>query len=151
MSCNLCEQEFGHLQTYYAHVRLTNLPFPAPTIRGRRHGQLFGSQDATGNTQEVDTSASRGHQEGRQPGRRRTVAPTNLQRNQARWRSQRLDDGGGQAQSRHQVRAEVPQQDHAEGHPQGVSDDARPILDGVGHSAEALSPEADSMQEQTQT
>ena len=35
-----------------------------------------------------------------------------------------------------QDRAEESQQDHAQGHPQVASDDARPILDGVGHSAD---------------
>ena len=29
ISCNLCAQEFGDLQTYYTHVRLTHLPFPS--------------------------------------------------------------------------------------------------------------------------
>ena len=27
---SFCTQEFGDLQTYYAHARLTHLPFPAP-------------------------------------------------------------------------------------------------------------------------
>ena len=39
ISCNLCAQEFGDLQTYYAHVRLTHLLVPAPTISENRHAQ----------------------------------------------------------------------------------------------------------------
>ena len=67
----------NQLQTYYAHVRLTHLPLPSPTIR-------------------------ESIKEGRQ--------------------------------SRRQGRAEESEQDHALGHPQDASDDARPILVGVGHS-----------------
>ena len=58
----------------------------------------------------------------------------------ASWLSKRLGMSG---------RAEEPQQTHAQGHPQDASDDARPFLDGVGHPAD--SPEAGSMQKQTQT
>ena len=39
ISSNLCAQEFEDLQTYYTHVRLTHLPFPAPTIRENRYAQ----------------------------------------------------------------------------------------------------------------
>ena len=39
ISCNLCAQESGDLQTYYAHARLTHLLFPAPTIRAIGHAQ----------------------------------------------------------------------------------------------------------------
>ena len=54
----------------------------------------------------------------------------------ARRRGRRLDDSGTQAQGRRQGRAEESQQDHAQGHPQDASDCARPILDGVAHSAD---------------
>ena len=39
ISYNLCVREIGDLQTCHAHVRLTHLPFPAPTIRASRHAQ----------------------------------------------------------------------------------------------------------------
>ena len=64
------------------------------------------------------------------------AASTHRQPNQARQRGQRLNDSCGQAHSRQQLRAEEPQQDHARGHPQETSDDAGPILDGVGYSAD---------------
>ena len=102
---------------------------------------LFDSQDATGNTQEIYTSASLGSikRDGSlvaEAAAKSKAAPTNCQPNKARWRRQWLDGSGGQAQSRHQRRAEEPQQNHAQGHPQGASDDARPFLDCVGHSAD---------------
>ena len=77
--------------------------------------------------------------EGRQSRRRGAAkaASSNRQPNQtARRRGQRLDDSGTQAQGRRQGRAEESQKDHAQGRPQDTSDDARPILDGVGHSAD---------------
>ena len=40
VSCNLYTQEFGDLQTYYAHARLT---IPAPTIRASLHAQPRGA------------------------------------------------------------------------------------------------------------
>ena len=60
ISCNLCAQEFGDLQTYYAHARLTHLP--SQRRRSERAGMpsSFDSQDATGKSQEMDTSASEG-------------------------------------------------------------------------------------------
>ena len=36
ISCNFCAQEFGDLQSYYAHARLTPLPVPAPTTRTKQ-------------------------------------------------------------------------------------------------------------------
>ena len=140
ISCNLCAQEFGDLQTYNAHVRLTHLPFPSPTVRESRHAQSarqprrHRQRSRSGHGREP-----RIQQEGRQSRRRGAVkaASTNRQRNQtARRRGQRLDDSGTQAQGRRQGRAEESEQDHAQGHPQDASDDARPILDGVRHSAD---------------
>ena len=135
----LASKKFGDLQTYFAHASLTHLPFPAPRIRGSRDAQPL--RQPRRNRQHARTGHEREprvHQEGRQPGRRGAAkskaAPTNRQA-KARWRRQRLDSGG-QAQSRHQGRAEEPQQNHAQGHPQDASDDARLFLDGVGHSAD---------------
>ena len=48
-------------------------------------------------------------------------------------------------------RAEESQQDHAQGDPQDASDDARPILDGVGHSADQSVEPRSGQQKQTQT
>ena len=39
ISCNLCAQELGDLQTCHSRARLTHLPFPAPTIRASWHAQ----------------------------------------------------------------------------------------------------------------
>ena len=114
ISCTFCAQELGDLETYYAHARLTHLPFPAPTIRLSRPAQLIRQP-----TKEMDTSGV--HQErwsGRRGATTAKAAPTNFQQNQARRWSQRIDDSGGQAQSRRQVRAEEPQQHHAQCHPQ---------------------------------
>ena len=135
ISCDLCEQELGDLQTYHAHARLTHpaLPSsddqresacPASSTRNRQHAR-------NGHEREP-----RVHQGGRQLGRRGAAkpkaAPTNRQPNQARRRGQPLDNSGGQAQSRQQIRGGQPQQDHAQDAPY----DARLILDGVGHSAD---------------
>ena len=71
ITCNLCEQEFGDLQTDYAHARLTHLPFPAPTIKGCRHAQPL--RQPRRNRQHARNGHKRepgGHQEGPQPGRR---------------------------------------------------------------------------------
>ena len=140
ISCNLCEQEFGDLQTYYAHARLTRRTCPSQLRRSEGVNMPSLSQDATGNTQELDTSASLGSimKDGSlvAEAAKSKAAPTNRQPKQARWRGQRLDDCGGQARSRLQGRAEEPQQNHVQGHPQDASDDARPFLDGVGNSAD---------------
>ena len=102
---------------------------------------LLDNPDATGNTQDLDRRASQGSikRDGRQPRRRGAAkaASTHRQANQAaRRRGQRLDDSCTQAQGGRQGRAEESQQDHAQGHRQDASDDARPVLDGVGHSAD---------------
>ena len=137
-SCNLCSQEFGDLQTYHAHVRLTDLPLESATVRESRHAQLarqprrHRQHSRSGHEREP-----RIHQEGRQTRRRGAAkaASTNRQPNQAaRRRGQRFDDSGTQAQGGRQGRAEESQQDHAQGHPQDASDDARLNLNGVGHS-----------------
>ena len=133
ISCNLCEQEFGDLQTYYAHARLTPLPFPAPTIRGSSSTAKM--QQATRKTWtrgSIKRDGSLGAEE-QQIWRqlRRTAS-----------RTKRAGGASGsttvvaKAQSRQQARVEEPQQDRAQGHPQDASDDARPVLDGVGHSAD---------------
>ena len=78
----LCAQEFGDLQTYLAHARLTHLPFPAPTIRASRHDQLVrqprrNRQDSR-NRHEREPGV---HQEGRSGRRGATTSkatPTNL-------------------------------------------------------------------------
>ena len=138
ISCNLCAQEFDDLQTCFAHARMTHLPFPAPTTRVSRHAQPI--RPPRRNRQHVRNGHQREprvHQE-RRSGRRGATtpkaAPTNLKQNQARRGNQRIDDSGGQAQSRRQVRAEEPQQNHAQGRPQDASDDARLVVDGMGHS-----------------
>ena len=147
--CNLCAQEFGDLQTYYAHVRLIHLPFLSPTIQEkparqpRRHRQHSRDLDMSGSLGSIKRDGSRGGEEPRRQ-LRRTVSRTK----QRGGGGQRLDDSGTQAQGRRQGRAEESQQDHAQGHPQDASDDARPILDGV--LIKASSPEADNMQKQTQ-
>ena len=77
ISCNLCEQEFGDLQPYYAHARLTHLPFPASTIRGSRHAQPL--RQPRRNRQHARNGherEARVHQEGRQLGRRGAATPT---------------------------------------------------------------------------
>ena len=113
ISCNLCAQEFGDLQTYYAHARLTHVPFPSPTIQ--EPTCLLDNPDARGNTQEMDMSGSQGSI--KREGSRGVEEPrrklsTNRQPNQTtRRRGQRLDD------RRRQGRAEESQQYHAQGHP----------------------------------
>ena len=122
---------------YCAHARLTHLPFSAPTNRVSRHAQPF--RQPRRNRQHARNGYEREprvHQERRSGLRGATTleaAPTNLQQNQARRWSQRIDDGG-QAQSRRQVRAEEPQQNPAQGHLQDASDDARLVVNGMGHS-----------------
>ena len=113
-SQSLGTQEFGDLLTYCAHVRLTHLPFPSPTVRASRHAQpvrqprrhrqhtRYGQERKPGVRQE-------GRQLGRRGAARQKAAPTNRQENQAIQRSQRLDDSGGQAQSRQEGQAEEPQ------------------------------------------
>ena len=86
ISCNLCAQEFGDLQTFYAHVRLTHLPFPSPTIRESRQTQFARQPRRHINTQDLDMSGSQGSikREGsrgvEEPRRqlRRTVSRTKL-------------------------------------------------------------------------
>ena len=98
---------------------------------------LFDSHDTTGNTQEMDTNASLGTvkrdgsrvaEEQQKP----KAAPPNRQLNQARRRSRRLHDSGGQAQGRQRD----PQQNQAQGHLQDETDGARHVIGGVGHSAD---------------
>ena len=101
-------------------------------------------------TQKIDTSARQGCikrdgslvAEDRQNRRqlRRTTSRTKRD-----GRAQRRDDSGGQAQSRHQGRAEEPQQTHAQGHLQRR---IKTVWDTL--LVKASSPEADSMQKQMQ-
>ena len=146
ISCNLCAQEFGDLQTYYTHVRMTHLPFPAPAIREsnpqparqpRRHRQHSRNGHERGPTV---------RQKGRQQRRRGAAkaASTNRQQSQARRRNLRIDGSGGQAaQRRIQVRAEEPQQANAQGKPKNAPDNARTDLDGVGHTAgQSIEPQS---------
>ena len=85
ISCKLCEQESGDLQTYCAHARLTHLSFPVLTIRGSRHAQLLGQRRR--NKQHARNGHEREprvhHWEGRHLGRRGAAkskaAPTNRQ------------------------------------------------------------------------
>ena len=123
---NLCAQEFGVLQTYCAHVRMTNLPFPSPTIRESRHAQparqprRHWQHSRDGHEREPKI-----RQEGGHPRRRGAAkaASTNRQPNQAaRRRSQRLDDSGTQTHGRRQVQAEESQQDYAQGHHPKIRD-----------------------------
>ena len=133
ISCNFCAQEFGDLQTYCVHARLTHLPFPAPTIRVSRHAQPV--RQPRRNRQHARNGHER-RRSGRTGATTPKAAPTNLKQNQGRRRSHRTDDGGGHTQSRRQVRAEEPQRNHAQGHPLDASDDARLVIDGMGHSPE---------------
>ena len=97
ISCNLCAQEFGDLQTYFSHARL---PFPAPTIRESRHApparqpRRHRQHSRDGHEREP-----RIHQEGRQQRRRRAAkaAPTNRQQSQARRRGPRTGGSRNQA------------------------------------------------------
>ena len=134
ISCNLCAQEFGDLQTYYTHARLTHMPFPATTIREsnaqparqpRRHRQL--SRDG----QEREP---RGRQEGRQQRRRGAAeaASTNRQQNQARRRNPRIDGSDAILKMHQRTRELTPT-----------------MWDTL--LVKASSPEADNMQKQTQT
>ena len=139
ISCNLCAQEFGDLQTYHTHARLTHLPFPAPTIRESRHAQPARqprrhrqhSRDGHGREPRI-------HQEGRQRRQRRATAkaaPTNSQQRQARRRGSRTDGSGNETtQGRIQARPEEPKQGDAEINSQTAPDDTRTDLDGVGHT-----------------
>ena len=126
-------------KTYSAHVRLTHLPFHHRRFE-RIMPSLLDDPDATGNTQRSGHEREpRIHQEGRWSwcGGAAKGATTNRQPKQTgRMRGQRLDDSGTQAQGRRQGRAEESRQDRAQGHPQDASDNARPIFDGVGHSAD---------------
>ena len=134
ISCNLCVQEVGDMQTYYTHVRLTHLPFPAPTIRENRYAQPA-RQPRRHRQHSIsgDEREPRVHQEGRQPWRGRAkAASTNRQPNQAGARRRSTQGHGG----RQGGRAGDPQQDHAQGHPQNASDDERPLIHGVGHAAD---------------
>ena len=82
--CNLCAHQFEGLQTYCAHVRLTHLPFHHRRSERVDMPSLLDNSDATGNTQEMDTSGSQGcikrdgSRGGEEPRRqlRRTVSRT---------------------------------------------------------------------------
>ena len=84
--------------------------------------------DATGSTQETDTSAGQRavRRDGNRGGEEQKAASTNRQQRQARRRKLRIDGSGGQAaQGRIQVRAEEPQQADAQGNPKNAPDDTR--------------------------
>ena len=102
---------------------------------------LFDSHDATGNTQEMDTSASEGATKTDGVG----AEEQRHRRQLRRTASLTMQDGGasgstmavlGKPKAGQQGRAEELQQNHAEGHPQDASNDARPILLSVAHSAD---------------
>ena len=154
ISCNLCAQEFGDLQTYYTHARLTHLPFPAPTIR--ESNAQPARQPSRQHARDGQEREPRDRQEGRQQRRRGAAkaASTNRQQNQARRRNPRIDGSGSQAaQGRIQVRAEEPQQADAQGNSQNAPDDARTDPDDVGHTVgQSIEPRSrQHMQKQTQT
>ena len=113
------------------HARLTHLPFPAPTIRGSRHAQPLRQPRRNEATRKKWTRAASpgsikrdGSLVAQEQQSRRQLRQT-ASRTEAKRRGQRLDDNGGQAQSRQQGRAEDPQQNHVQGHPQDASDDTR--------------------------
>ena len=155
ISCNLCAQEFGDLQTYYTHAFLTHLPFPAPTIRESRHAQparqprrhRLHSRD--GHEREPGI-----HQEGRQQRRRGAAkaAPTNRQQSQARRRGPRIDGSSSQAKeefkfdqkSLNKLMLKAILKMHQT---------TRELTSTVWYTllVNASSPEADNMQKQTQT
>ena len=98
---------------------------------------LFDSRDATCNTHEMDTGASQGSTK-----RDGVGAEEQRHRRQLRRTANRTKQDGGASvsamavgQGGQQGRTEEPQQDRADGHTQKASNDARPVLYGVGHSA----------------
>ena len=100
---------------------------------------LLDNPDATGSTQEMDTSASQGSTKrdgtgGREEQPRRQL-PTNRPQSQARRRGPRIDSSSNQAsQGRIQARPEEPQQADAQGNAQNAPDYTRTDRDGVGHT-----------------
>ena len=108
---------------------------------------LFDSQDATAKT-------PRCHQQGTELAQRSSDTEGSSDEPPAEPSKtgeprQRIDDRGGQAQSRHQDRTEELQQNHDRGHPQDASDDAILVVGGVGHSSDqGIEPEVDSTQKQ---
>ena len=73
ISCNLCAQEFGDLQTYYTHARMTHLPFPAPTMRESKIQQTRQPRRHRQHSRDGHEREPRIHQEGRQQRRRRAA------------------------------------------------------------------------------
>ena len=128
ISCNLCAQEFGNLQTYYTHARMTHLPFPAPTVRESKTQQARQPRrrrQHSGNGQERGPML---RQKGRKQRRRGAAkaAPTNRQQSQTRRRFPRIDGSGSQAvQGRIQAQAEEPQQVDTQGNLKNAPDDAQ--------------------------
>ena len=111
ISCNLCAQEFGDLQTYCTHVRLTHLPFPAPTIKENRHAQPARQpRRHRQHPKPGDEREPRVHQEGRQPRRRRAkAATTNRQPNQT---ARRRASGSMTVVAKPKVDGKVEQKSH---------------------------------------
>ena len=132
---NLCAQEFGDLQTHYAHAQLPHLLVPAPTIqteqhtkparRPRRHKQH--SRDGHEREPRVRQERRRWRTGAAKP----KTAPTHREPHQTRRWNQRLGGGGKpKADSKPNRRApntilKATLKTH--------QNDARLALDGVGH------------------
>ena len=99
ISCNLCAQDLGDLRTYYAHARLTQVPFPAPASMS----SVSDRQDARQQSSDGHEREPTVHQEGLR-GRRGAATPKAAPTAEPSKTEEPLDDSGGQAQSRQQGR-----------------------------------------------
>ena len=141
ISCNLSAQEFGYVQTYYTHVRLTHLPFSVPTItenrhahparQARRHRQHSQDLEMSGSQGSIKREGSRGAEGPRQL--RRTASRTKQREGGVSGLASALTKTKGdgkvvEQKSLNKIMRKAILKTH--------QDDEGPLIHGVGHAAD---------------